>query len=68
MLEIDELASGGYRGELGISEVGVVREIAGAFGFSESTALASIINRGMDSIGKQVREIRASDKDRCEGG
>jgi len=68
MIQAKEIKPGEYMVTLDKPETHILRAIAGAYSFTDVTALKAVINRGMDSIGKQVQQVDGHDKDRCEGG
>lgn len=56
MIQAKETKPGEYIVKLDKPEVQILRVIAGAYSFTDVTALKAVINRGLDSIGKQVAE------------
>jgi len=54
MIIVEERKSGAFMVSMDTPERCVVRKIASAYSISNHAAMTAIINRGMDSIGKQV--------------
>lgn len=62
MLEIQEIAPGIFRLVLGIPERHLIHRIATAYSFNDTTALTAVMNRGIDSISKQVQNTDKPDE------
>lgn len=48
-----------YKVKLDVPSEHIVRQISAAYSISNEAALTAVINRGMDSIGKQIKDHAA---------
>lgn len=57
MIMVSEYNKGNYVLKLDNPERVIISEIAKGYSISKTDAIAAIINRGMDSIGRQVKQV-----------
>lgn len=57
MITVELTSKGQYMVKMDVPELHVIRKIAVAYSMREKTALVAVINRGMDSISKQLQAI-----------
>lgn len=69
MITVKPIADRGYNVYMDIPERHVVAAIAVAFSISQPDAMVAIINRGMDSIAKQLKAeaAKATEKRLADG-
>lgn len=63
MIQVEFRQEGSYRVQMDTPERNVLRAIAFSFSISQEDAVVAILNRGMDSIGKQIKDTAFKDEE-----
>lgn len=62
MITVTWIAGTGHIVNMDFPELHVIRQVSAAFGISQEDAMVAVINRGMDSIAKQIQKVDANKK------